>query len=82
MSAYSATQSSGKPPIVFTAISDPVSAGLVQSLESTGANITGSCDVLPLEAQVKMIRAFLPDAKKLVYFIQPVNQTRYLTLQS
>lgn len=54
----------------------------MQSLESTVQNITGSCDVLPLEQQVKMIRAFLPDAKKLVYFIQPVNQTRYLTLQS
>ena len=80
MSAYSATQSSGKPPIVFTAISDPVSAGLVQSLESTGANITGSCDVLPLEAQVKMIRAFLPDAKKIgvLYTTSEPNSVSHL----
>ena len=82
MSAYGATQSGGKPPIVFTAISDPVSAGLVQSLESTGANITGSCDVLPLESQVKMIRAFYRMRKKLVCFIQPVNQIQYHTFQS
>ncbi len=80
MSSHSATQSSGKPPIVFTAISDPVSAGLVQSLESTGANITGSCDVLPLEAQVKMIRAFLPDAKKIgvLYTTSEPNSVSHL----
>lgn len=80
MSAYSATQSSGKIPVVFTAVSDPVSAGLVKSLESTGANITGSCDVLPLEAQVKMIRAFLPEAKKIgvLYTTSEPNSVSHL----
>ena len=80
MSAFSAVQSAGKPPVVFTAVSDPVSTGLVQSLESTGANITGSCDVLPLEAQVKMIRAFLPQAKKIgvLYTTSEPNSVSHL----
>lgn len=64
MAAYSAAKQT-KIPVVFTAVSDPVSAGIVQSLEKPGDNCTGSSDVLPLEQQVKMIRAFLPDAKKI-----------------
>lgn len=64
MSAYSAAKSTDIP-VVFTAVSDPVAAGIVQSLEKPGANCTGSSDVLPLEEQIKMIRAFLPNAKKI-----------------
>ena len=61
MSGYSAAKDTDIP-VVFTAVSDPVSTGLVQSLETPGTNCTGTSDVLPLEEQVKMIRAFLPDA--------------------
>ena len=64
MSAFSAARNADIP-VVFTAVSDPVSAQLVSSLEKPGNNCTGSSDVLPLDAQVKMIRAFLPKAKKL-----------------
>lgn len=64
MSAYSAAKSTSIP-VVFTAVSDPVSAGLVQSEKKPGVNCTGSSDKLPLESQLKMIRAFLPKAKKI-----------------
>ncbi len=64
MSAYAAAKSVNIP-VVFTAVSDAVAAGIVQSNEAPGTNCTGSSDVLPLEEQVKMIRAFLPDAKKI-----------------
>lgn len=64
MSAYSAAKGTDIP-VVFTAVSDPVSAGIVKSLEKPGTNCTGTSDVLPLEEQVKMIRAFLPQAKKI-----------------
>lgn len=64
MSAYSAAKDTDIP-VVFTAVSDPLSAGLVKSIASPGNNCTGSSDVLPLEQQVKLIRAFLPNAKKI-----------------
>lgn len=64
MSAYAAAKSTDIP-VVFTAVSDAVAAGIVQSNEKPGGNCTGSSDVLPLEQQVQMIRAFLPDAKKI-----------------
>jgi len=64
LSAYGATKNAGTP-VVFTAVNDPVGAQLVNSLDNPGTSCTGSSDVLPLEAQVKMIRAFLPNAKKI-----------------
>lgn len=80
MSAYSAAKETDIP-VVFTAVSDPVAAGLVQTLEKPGNNITGSSDVLPLEEQVKMIRAFLPDAKKIgvLYTTSEPNSVSQLT---
>ena len=79
MSEYSAAKSSDIP-IVFTAVSDPVSAGLVQSIEQPGSNCTGTSDVLPLEKQVKMIRAFLPDATKTgdIYTTSEPNSVSHL----
>lgn len=64
MSVYSATAGTNIP-TVFCAVSDPVSAKLVNSLDNPGNNCTGSSDVLNLDAQLKMIRAFQPDAKKI-----------------
>jgi putative ABC transport system substrate-binding protein len=64
MSAYSAAKDADIP-VVFTAVSDPVAAGIVKAIDKPDTNCTGSSDVLPLEQQVKMIRAFLPEAKKI-----------------
>lgn len=43
-------------PVVFTAITDPVKAGL------TEGNVTGTSDKLPVEAQLELIRSMQPDA--------------------
>lgn len=64
VSAYAATKADGTP-VVFTAVNDPVASQLVNSLEQPGTTCTGSSDVLPLESQLEMIRAFLPDATKI-----------------
>ncbi len=64
MSAYGACKADNIP-VVFTAVSDPVSAQLVDSLEKSGTICAGSSDKLPIEAQLQLIRAFLPDAKKI-----------------
>ncbi|MVB10631.1 ABC transporter substrate binding protein [Caprobacter fermentans] len=64
MALYGAAKSADIP-TVFTSVNDPVASGIVKSLEKPGVNCTGSSDVLPLEDQIKMIRAFLPNAKKI-----------------
>lgn len=61
-------------PVVFTAVTDPKAAML------TEGNITGTSDKLPVEAQLKLIRAMLPDAKKLVFCILQVRLTQNLPL--
>lgn len=52
-------------PVVFSASTNPMSAKLVKSYEKPGGNVTGVSDQAPLEAQLKMMKAFLPDMKTL-----------------
>lgn len=42
-------------PVVFAAVTDPVGAGLISSVESGEGNVTGSSDVAPIEAQMALI---------------------------
>ena len=49
-------------PVVFAAVSDPVGAGLVESLEAPGANLTGTSDYLDTTAVMNLIFAADPDA--------------------
>lgn len=59
-----ATEDSGTP-VVFAAVSDPVSVGLVESLERPGSNLTGTSDYLNTDAIMNLIFAQNPDAKKI-----------------
>ncbi len=52
-------------PILATAVTDFVSAGLVQSNEAPGFNVSGTTDMNPVEAQVRLAKRLLPDAKTL-----------------
>lgn len=61
--ALKKTTSNTQIPVVFGAITDPVSAGLVKSLESSGNNFTGTSDQWPYYNQLKLITEILPKAK-------------------
>lgn len=50
-------------PVLFTAVTDPVDAGLVASLETPGANITGTTDAGPIEEQIKLLLSVAEDAE-------------------
>lgn len=52
-------------PVVFSAVSDPVGAELVESLDKPGANVTGTSDYLDADAIMNLIFANDPDAKKI-----------------
>lgn len=51
-------------PVVFAAVSDPVGAGLVESMEEPGGNITGTSDALDTNAIMNLIFAQNPDIAK------------------
>jgi len=48
-------------PVVFSAVTDPVGAGLVASLDAGGGNVAGVSDMTPVKEQI----AFLHSLKKL-----------------
>ena len=52
-------------PVVFSAVSDPVGAGLVDSLEAPGSNLTGTSDYLDTNSIMNLIFAAQPDADKI-----------------
>jgi len=50
-------------PIVFTAVTDPVGAGLVQDPAAPAGNVTGVSDMLPVQPHLDLIKAIVPDVK-------------------
>jgi putative ABC transport system substrate-binding protein len=49
-------------PILFAAVTDPVVAGLVESLDKPGRNISGTTDKSPVGKQLDLIKEILPNA--------------------
>ncbi len=72
MTMQAMTEENGVP-VVFAAVSDPLSAGLVDSLEAPGANITGTSDYLDTGAVLNLIFAANPEAD-LVALLYDVGQ--------
>ncbi|MDX5400145.1 MAG: ABC transporter substrate-binding protein, partial [Actinomycetes bacterium] len=62
-------------PILFTAVTDPVSADLVDSLEAPGGNATGTSDANPVMEQLELVKRLNPDATTvgIVYSSGEVN---------
>lgn len=58
-------------PIVFGAVTDPVSAKLVKSLKDTGGLITGTTDLPPCKAQIDLIQKSVPHIKTLGTLYNP-----------
>jgi putative ABC transport system substrate-binding protein len=50
-------------PILFTAVTDPVGAGLVQDPNAPSGNVTGVSDMQPVKPILELVQTFRPDAK-------------------
>lgn len=64
MSAYNSAMDADIP-VIYTAVSDPSGAGLVNEDGTNVGNITGTSDKLPVTEQMALIRELMPDAKKI-----------------
>ena len=62
-SAQAALNATQDIPIVFTAVTDAVEAGLVKSNESSENNATGTSDAIPVDKSLELIKKFVPDVK-------------------
>lgn len=50
-------------PVIFTAVTDPVEAKIVESMENPGGFVTGTSDMNPIEIQMSLVKRIKPDAK-------------------
>jgi len=67
-------------PILFAAVTDPVDAGLVSSLDGGGKNVTGTTYVTPVDRHFDLIHEILPRAKKvgIIYNAGEANSVTYM----
>ncbi len=61
--AQAAAAATSSIPIVFAAVSDPVTAGLVKDLQITDGNITGVSDIIPVDQIFELAAGLTPQAK-------------------
>ena len=54
--AQSSKQATTDIPILFSAVTDPVAAELVETMESPGGNITGTSDESPMQEQLQLFK--------------------------
>ena len=60
--AQACYNAAGEIPTIYTAVSDPVSAGFADTDGKAAGEVTGTSDALPVEGQLQLIRALQPDA--------------------
>jgi putative ABC transport system substrate-binding protein len=70
-SAQAVVAATSEIPVVFTAVTDPLGAKLVDSLEQPGGNVTGMSDLSPIGLHMELIREILPDAQRLGVIYNP-----------
>lgn len=62
-------------PIITTAVTDAVEAGLVKSKDKSGTNVAGTSDAVPIEKQLKLMQEIVKDVKTIgvLYNTSEVN---------
>ncbi|MDQ1187273.1 ABC transporter substrate-binding protein [Agrobacterium larrymoorei] len=67
-------------PVVFTAVSDPVGAQLIKSMEKPGRNVTGLSDALPVNEHLALVKEIVPSAKTIGYIYNSAEANSVSTL--
>lgn len=62
-SAQAAAAATSEIPIIFSAVTDPVSAKLVTNLEKPEGNVTGTSDAIPVDEVFELCQELTPEVK-------------------
>ena len=75
MATTAVNTSDGKIPVVYSAVSAPIEAGIAYADRPFDGNASGTSDLIPVKDQLKLIRELQPEAKKigLLYTVGEVN---------
>ncbi len=64
-SAQSMIAATSDTPIIFSAVTDPVGAKLIENADKPGGNVSGVSDLSPIKQQLELIQEILPDVETL-----------------
>ena len=78
--AQSAQNLSDHIPVIFSAVADPVGAGLVETLEEPGGNITGTSFVVQVDQILDLMKEMDPDIKTIGCLYTPGETNGVYTL--
>ena len=80
-SSQDAAAATKKIPILFSAVTDPVSAGLVNSLKRPGTNVSGTTDRSPSGKQLDLIKELVPGADSVGILYNPEDDSSRILVQ-
>ncbi|MGO4833352.1 ABC transporter substrate-binding protein [Rhizobiaceae sp. 2RAB30] len=69
-------------PLIFAAVTDPVGAGLIESLDQPGGNVTGTSVRQPYAPILDLIKEMVPEAKKVGVIFNPGEANSVSQLQA
>jgi putative tryptophan/tyrosine transport system substrate-binding protein len=69
-------------PIVFSTVTDPLKAKLVTQVKHPGGNATGISDLVPIEAQLDVVKEIVPNLKTLGLVYDPSLPNAVSTVES
>lgn len=58
-------------PVIFSAVTDPIEAGVLTSMETPDKNMTGTSDAIQVDQIIELALTIQPDAKKVGYIYNP-----------
>lgn len=70
-SAQACVQAISDRPVIFSAVTDPVGAGLIKQLGKNDSNVVGISDMVPVATQLRLIKKIFPNAKKVGVIYNP-----------
>ncbi|MGJ8530160.1 ABC transporter substrate-binding protein [Maritalea sp.] len=68
-------------PVVFTAVTDPIKAGLITQYEKPGKNVTGVSDASPIGEQLDFFKQIVPGLKTIGFVYNPGLDNALATLE-
>nr|NLI49666.1 ABC transporter substrate-binding protein [Propionibacterium sp.] len=80
-SALAVAQAISDKPILFAAVTDPVGAKLVASLDAPGKNVTGTSDMNPIDKQIALVKQLVPNAKTIGMVYSSAEQNSLVQLE-
>jgi putative tryptophan/tyrosine transport system substrate-binding protein len=70
-----AKKKENKTPLIFCAVDDPVSMGIINSLASSGNQLTGVIEFTDYRKQLSLLKLIKPDTKKILLVYDPTHGT-------